>query len=83
MCYNSDMSRFKVHSGDSNGYSPPTYSGEMKLAKIDVASEESLAKWESVLHLSRKELLEAIGDFGPVVRDIRAGLLSRRQNDAA
>lgn len=82
MCYNSDMSRFKVHSGDSGGYSPPTYHAEMKLAKIDVASEESLAKWESVLHLSRKELLAAIQDFGPMVRDIRAGLLSR-QNDAA
>ena len=77
------MSRFKVHSGDSGGYSPPTYSGEMKLAKIDFASEESLAKWESVLHLSRKELLAAISDFGPVVRDIRAGLLARSQDKAA
>lgn len=77
------MSRFKVHSGDSGGYSPPGYSADMKLAKIDVGSEESLAKWESVLHISRKELLSAIQEFGPVVRDIRVGLLSRSQSDAA
>lgn len=83
MCYNDSMSKLKVGTGESGGYSPPTYRKEMQLSEIDISSEESLEKWEAVLHLSRKELLAAIADFGPVVRDIRVGLLGRKNDQAA
>lgn len=76
------MSKLKVGTGESGGYSPPSYWKEGALGTIDPQSEESLSKWESVLHLSRKELLEAIDRFGPVVRDIRRGLLNS-QDEAA
>jgi hypothetical protein len=66
----------KVHTGESNGHSPGSYYRSSALAVIDVNSEESLSKWQEVLHLSRKELLEAISQFGPEVRNIRRGLLS-------
>lgn len=75
------MSKLKVSGGDGGGYSPPGYYREQAPAVIDVKSEESLDKWETVLHLSRSELLQAIKDFGPVVRDIRRGLLN--QSDEA
>ncbi len=70
----------KIGSGDS-GSSPPPYSGELKLAVIDVNDESSLLKWEAVLGLSRSEIIEAVKNFGPVVRDIRRGL--RAQNEDA
>ncbi len=66
----------KVHTGESNGYSPGAYYKSAPSAVIDVNSEESLNKWQAVLHLNRKELLEAINNFGPVVRNIRQGLLA-------
>lgn len=66
----------KVHTGESNGYSPGSYYRSGPDAAIDVSSEESLNKWQAVLHLDRKELLEAIQEYGPVVRDIRKGLLN-------
>lgn len=66
----------KVHTGESNGHSPGAYYQSSAPAVIDVNSEESLNKWQDVLHLSRKELLDAIGNFGPEVRNIRRGLLS-------
>lgn len=72
----------KVHNGDGGGYSPPGYYKEPLQAVIDVHSEESLQKWGSVLHLERSELLQAINDFGPVVRDIRRGLLKQFQEAA-
>jgi hypothetical protein len=77
------MSRLKVGTGPSGGYSPPSYWKEAKDAQIDPNCEESLKKWEEVLHLSRSEILAAIDDFGPVVREIRRGLLYRSQNEAA
>ena len=83
MCYNIKMTKLKVDTSESGGYSPPGYRKDMPLAQIDAASEESLAKWESVLHLSREELLSCIKDFGPVVRDIRVGLLHRNRDEAA
>ncbi len=66
----------KVHTGESNGYSPGAYYKSADPAVIDIHSEESLNKWQNVLHLSRKELMEAIDSFGPEVRNIRRGLLS-------
>ncbi len=72
----------KVGSGDSNGFSPGAYYRSSPLAVIDVNSEESLSKWEAVLKLTRKELLTAIHDFGPVVRDIRRGLLQNEDQAA-
>lgn len=64
----------KVHTGESNGHSPGTYYRSSAPAVIDVNSEDSLAKWETVLQLGRKELLEAIKHYGPEVRNIRRGL---------
>lgn len=72
----------KVHNGDGGGYSPPGYYKEPPLAVIDEHSEESLQKWETLLHLERSELLTAIKQFGPVVRDIRRGLLKQSQEAA-
>lgn len=71
----------KIDSGDA-GSSPPLYYGEMKLSVIDVKSEESLAKWEKALELSRVELLQAIADFGPIPRDIRRGLAAQKDEAA-
>jgi hypothetical protein len=73
--------RFKIGNSDGNGSTPGAYYRESAPAKIDVNSEESLAKWEAVLHLSRSDLMNAIKEFGPMVRDIRRGL--RSQNDEA
>lgn len=78
------MSRsVKITNGDSGGASPPAYYKAPPDAVINIDSEDSLSKWESVLHLSRAELLSAIKDFGPVVRDIRRGLRARNQDEAA
>jgi len=66
----------KVYTGESNGYSPGAYYQSSAPAIIDVNSEESLHKWQELLHLTRKELLEAIENFGPEVRNIRRGLLA-------
>ena len=68
------MTRLKVHTGESNGYSPGSYYKASNPAVIDINNEESLAKWEGILGLNRKELMSAIESFGPVVRDIRRGL---------
>lgn len=74
--------RFKIGNSDGNGSTPAAYYREQAPAKIDVNSEESLAKWEAVLHLSRSELLNAIKEYGPTVRDIRRGL-RHQDNEAA
>ena len=65
----------KVYTGESNGYSPGAYYQSSAPATVDINSEESLKKWEEVLHLSRKELLQAVENFGPLIRNIRRGLL--------
>lgn len=64
----------KVHTGESNGYSPGAYYKSSSPAVIDINSEDSLHKWEVVLNLSRKELLQAVEKFGPHVSEIRRGL---------
>ena len=73
----------KIENGNSGGSSPPAYYREPPLAKIDVSSEESLERWGSILHLGRNELLSAIDEFGPVVRDIRRGLVNAKEDKAA
>jgi hypothetical protein len=72
-----NMTKIKVNTGESGGHSPGAYYKEPALAIVDINSEESLEKWGKVLELSRKELLEAVNSFGPVVRDIRLGLLNQ------
>ena len=64
--------KFKIQPGDS-GNSPGSYWTDLKLATIDVTSEESLEKWGNLLHLSRSELLDSIKKYGNTVRDIRVG----------
>lgn len=66
----------KVHTGESNGHSPGAYYRSSAPAVIDVNSEDSLSKWENILHLTRKELLEAINNYGPEIHNIRRGLIS-------
>jgi hypothetical protein len=73
----------KIENGNSGGSSPPAYYREPPLARIDTSSEESLEKWGAILHLGRKDLLSAINEFGPVVRDIRRGLINAKDDKAA
>jgi hypothetical protein len=40
-------------------------------------------KWEEILHLSRKEVLSAINQFGTEVRQIRRGLMAQKSEDEA
>jgi len=72
------MTKLKVNTGESGGYSPGSYYKESPLASVDVKSEESLEKWGKVLELSRSDLLEAVRAFGPNLRDIRLGLLNEK-----
>lgn len=67
----------KVEAEDGGGFSPPRYYKEPPMAKIDIHDEESLEKWGNILHLERHELLKAIEEYGPVVRDIRRGFLNK------
>lgn len=73
------MPKLKIDNSDGNGYSPPGYYRESAPAVIDVNNEESLMKWEKILDMNRKELLQAVQEFGPVVRDIRRGRRARDQ----
>lgn len=72
----------KVHTGESNGYSPGAYYKSSSPAVIDVNSEESLHKWEVVLNLSRKDLIKAIENYGPQVSEIRRGLHAQEDKTA-
>lgn len=76
------MSRFKVHTGQGDGSTPPGYYRAPAAAKVDPTSEESLELWSKSLEISRSELLDAIKNYGVIVRDIRRGLLAQK-NDAA
>lgn len=66
----------KVYTGESNGYSPGAYYQSSDPAFVDINSEESLKKWQEILRLSRKELLEAVNNYGPIIKNIRRGLLN-------
>lgn len=77
------MSHLKVSSDSSNGSSPSLYYKESASAHIDPTSEASLMKWEEVLHLSRKDLISAINQFGTEVRQIRRGLIAQKSEDEA
>ncbi len=68
-----------VYSGDGGGYSPPAYCKEQSLAVIDINSPESIEKWARVFEISTTDLVAAIKEFGPVVRDIRRGFLERKE----
>ncbi len=72
----------KVHTGESNGYSPGAYYRSSGPAIIDVNSEEEIKKWADVLDLSKDELLKVIEHYGPAVKNIRLGLRSEK-NEAA
>lgn len=72
----------KVHTGESNGYSPGAYYKSSGPAIINVNSEEELEKWAKVLDLSKKELLEAIEVYGPEVKYIRLGLRAQKEGAA-
>jgi hypothetical protein len=76
------MSKFKVYSSDSNGYSPPGYYKDPPSAFVDLQSEESIKKWQEVLKMTRSELVYAVEEFGPLIKNIRRGLRNRK-NDAA
>lgn len=73
----------KILPGDSGGSSPPTYYRGGPNARVDVESVEDIQKWSGVLDITKAELLEAIEKYGPVVRDIRIGLLKERSDEAA
>ncbi len=76
------MSRFKIDNGQGNGFTPGAYYKQAPDAVIDPKNEENLVKWEANLQLDRKTLLEAIKVFGPVVRDIRRGLVNQKSEAA-
>lgn len=44
-----------------------------KLGKVDVADDDNIQKWASVLGISEAELLTSVEEFGSVVADIRRG----------
>lgn len=73
------MSRFKVFTGQGDGTGAFAYYKEPKPGVIDVENEESLAQWEKSLQLTRKELLEAIKNYGPIGRDIRRGMAKEKK----
>lgn len=68
----------KVGTGDSNGFSPGGYYKSSKPAVIDVNDKVAFANWCNVLGLSEKDLLSAIREYGPMVRDIRRGLRAEK-----
>lgn len=77
------MSGIKIGPDSGNGFSPGLYYKESASAHIDPNSDESLMKWEEILHLSRKELLSAINLYGTEVRQIRRGLIAQKSEDEA
>jgi len=44
-----------------------------KIGKVDVADDENIQKWASVLGISEAELLTSVEEFGSVITDIRRG----------
>lgn len=77
------MSKLKVFTGESGGHSPGSYYKASPDAKVDPNSEESLERWGRVLELSRAQLIQAVKDFGPIVRNIRLGLRSEDEDISA
>lgn len=71
----------KVNTGESGGYSPGAYYKEGKLGRVDESDPADVAKWAEVLGISEGELLLAVKEFGPIIRDIRRGRLN--QSDEA
>jgi predicted transcriptional regulator len=44
-----------------------------KIGKVDVADDENIQKWATVLGISEAELLISVEEFGSVIADIRRG----------
>jgi hypothetical protein len=72
------MSRFKVDNGGGSGFGALLYYKEGPQAQVDIHNEESLMTWQKSLQLTRQELLQAIREFGPGVKDIRRGLVNKK-----
>lgn len=72
----------KVNTGESGGYSPGAYYKESKLGRVDVNDSADVTKWANVLGISEGELLFAVKEFGPIIRDIRIGRLNRKDEAA-
>lgn len=73
----------KVGSSDSGGYSPGAYYKASQPATIDVNNKIALLNWCNILGISEKDLLAAVKEYGPRVRDIRKGLREAQENKAA
>jgi hypothetical protein len=72
----------KVETGESGGYSPGAYYKESKLGRVDVNDSADVEKWAKVLGISESELVFAVKEFGPVIRDIRRGKLNQKDEAA-
>lgn len=70
---------FKVETGESGGYSPGAYYKESTPGRVDVNDPKDLAKWAASLEMSESELIFAVKEFGPNVRDIRRGKLNKKE----
>jgi len=73
---------FKVETGESGGYSPGAYYKESTPGRVDVNDSKDLAKWAASLEMSEGELLFAVKEFGPMIRDIRRGRLNKKDEAA-
>lgn len=72
----------KVNTGESGGYSPGAYYKEGKQGRVDVNDSADVAKWAEVLGISEGELIFAVREFGPIIRDIRRGRLNQKDEAA-
>lgn len=70
------MAGIKVHTGASNGYSFGASYESGPDAQVNLADEKSLEKWSYVLGISKRELIDAAKEFGPVIKNIRKGINS-------
>lgn len=73
---------FKVETGESGGYSPGAYYKESTPGRVDVNDAKDVAKWAACLEISEGELLFAVKEFGPVIRDIRRGRMNKKDEAA-
>jgi hypothetical protein len=72
----------KVETGESGGLSPGAYYKESNLARVDINDSADVAKWATCLEMSESELIFAVKEFGPIIRDIRRGRLNKRDEAA-
>jgi len=72
----------KVETGESGGYSPGAYYKESAQGRVDVNDSHDVAKWAASLEMSEGELLFAVKEFGPIIRDIRRGRMNKKDEAA-